>query len=434
MGWFNFNKKTDNSNDKYQSFSTPFGKVGKGNLSLPYLNEQYKGAGGYIQFGTDNLYPQLLNQMYYASPLHSSICNFIVKATVGGGYEYTRELDVQTKVDLYTFESKMRLDRLLFTIGLDKVLHGRVYFIYNRKKKRFTRVSPEKVRINDDKSCYYICHDWSRQINVRTIKPYTPECKDEETLYCYEDFSIGQDVYTLPSYSSAMNWIYLDSEMSYLHKSNIQNSIFPSFALMFPKKFNTTEEQNMVTKAIEKAKGAGEAGKVVVFSANGKEQLPDLVPIPTNQNDTLFLQTDEQINLKICQAHTIDPMLMGVRVSGKLGGGSDIKQSYIIFEKNTVMPLRTDIEEIVNGMLKILQLPTAFKLNDFQIINETIIETTDQGNKITDALNSMSPLVATKVLETLTQNEIRALAGLAKIKGGDEVQGGNTNVQPTINV
>lgn len=374
MAWYNFKKSEEKKDDQYQSFSTPFGKVGKGNLSLPYLNEQYKGAGGYVQFGADNLYPQLLNQMYYASPLHSSICNFIVKATTGGGYSFNRELDTQTKVDIYSFESRLRLDRSLFAIGIDRVLHGRVYFIYNKKTKKFTRVSPEKVRMDSEKCMYFVCDDWSRQINVRTYEPYSPTCKHVESIYCWEDFSIGQDVYTLPSYSSAMNWIYLDAEMSYLHKSNIQNSIFPSFALMFPKKFTTTEEMNIVTKAIEKAKGAGEAGKVVVFSANGKDQLPDLVPIPTQQNDKLFIETDEQINLKICQAHTIDPMLMGVRVSGKLGGGSDIKQSYIIFEKNTVMPLRKDIEEIVNGMLHILQLPTVFELNDFQIINETIVE------------------------------------------------------------
>jgi capsid portal protein len=162
--------------------------------------------------------------------------------------------------------------------------------------------------------------------------------------------------------------------MSYLHKSNIQNSIFPSFALMFPKKFVTEEEKNDVKKTIEKAKGSSEAGKVIVFSANSKEQLPELVPIPTNQNDKLFLETDEQINLKICQAHTIDPMLMGVRVSGKLGGGSDIKQSYIIWEKNTVMPLRNELECLINDMLTTIGLDGTFKINDFQIINETIVE------------------------------------------------------------
>jgi hypothetical protein len=439
MSWFGLvkDKKIDVSVDNYQTFSTPFGKLGNGNLSLPYINDQYTGGSGYVRFGNDNLYPQILNQLYYTSPLHSSIVNFTSSAVVGGGYEMnTTGKTAKDKVDYFTFEQRIKLSKSLNIIATDLIMHKRCYFIFNKDKKTFVRVAPEKVRTDADKSLYYICHDWSRQQDIRTIKPYKFGCKDKETLYTYEMYSVGQDVYPLPSYSSALNWIFLDGDMSYLHKSNIQNSIFPSFALMFPKKFTTDEEKRAVQQTIEKAKGSSEAGKVVVFSANGKEQLPELVPIPTNQNDKLFLETDEQINLKICQAHTIDPMLMGVRVSGKLGGGSDIKQSYIIWEKNTVMPLRNDIEYVVNDMLNTIGLDGTFKINDYQIINETIIESVDSSaNKTSEALNGMSPLVANKVLESLTPNEIRALAGLKPLKGGDEVkQQGTTDVQPTFNV
>jgi hypothetical protein len=43
----------------YQSFSTPFGRVGDANLSLPYVNGRYQIAG-YIPFGQDNMFPCLL--------------------------------------------------------------------------------------------------------------------------------------------------------------------------------------------------------------------------------------------------------------------------------------------------------------------------------------------------------------------------------------
>jgi len=45
-----------------------------------------------------------------------------------------------------------------------------------------------------------------------------------------------------------------------------------------------------------------------------------------------------------------------------------------------------------------------------------------------EALNSMSPLVATKVLEMMTINEVRQLAGLPPVEGGDI-----TNAQSTAN-
>jgi hypothetical protein len=40
-------------------------------------------------------------------------------------------------------------------------------------------------------------------------------------------------------------------------------------------------------------------------------------------------------------------------------------------------------------------------------------------------LNSLSPLVATKVLGSMTPNEIRALASLPPVEGGDIVPSNN---------
>ena len=110
---------------------------------------------------------------------------------------------------------------------------------------------------------------------------------------------------------------------------------------------------------------------------------------------------------------------MGIRVSGKLGSGSDIKQAYIIFEKNTIIPLRTIIEDIFNELFEIGGLKATFSINNFQIVNETIIELDEDTNAVSDALNTMSPLLATKVLESMTINEIRSLANLPPVEGGD---------------
>jgi hypothetical protein len=70
-------------------------------------------------------------------------------------------------------------------------------------------------------------------------------------------------------------------------------------------------------------------------------------------------------------------------------------------------------------LLHIAKITAEYKINNFQIINETIVEVEESASKTQDALNSMSPLVATKVLNTMTENEIRALASLPPVEGGD---------------
>jgi capsid portal protein len=329
----------------------------------------------------------------------------------------------EDKLKLFTFEKKIKLSKIGLTIAKQLIVHNRVYFklCYNKKGElyKIENVSPEKVRIARDKVTYFLCDDWSARIDIQEIKKYHPTNTDLEQLYCYELMGLGQEWYPLPQYTSALNFAFLSGELSYFAKANIQNSIFPSFAMMFPKRPQSEEEKHMIKQTIDRLKGAANAGKAVAFFANNQDQLPKIESLPTNSNDKLFHEASGLNTEQICFSHTIDPILMGVRTTGSLGSGSDIKQAYIVFEKNVVMPLRKHVEEIINELLYISKIPGKYTVNNFQIINETIVELEGDTSKTNDALNSMSPLVATKVLELMTPNEVRALAQLPPIEGGD---------------
>ena len=410
----------------YQSFSTPFLPVGRGNLTLPYVNGRYS-TNMWVRFGSDNLYPQMLNQMYYSSPLHGAIVDYKTNAVIGGGFNLTTDkLTPQEKLEMFTFEKKANLKHTVKAVTKQLIIHNRVYFkLYFGEKKKLIKienVSPDKVRVSRFGDMYYLCDDWSTNIDIKEIKPYHITCKDECQLYSYEVKSVGQDHYSLPTYSSALNFAFLSGELSYFAKSNIQNSVFPSFAMMFPKRPQSEEEKHMIKETIDRLKGAANAGKAVAFFANSAEQLPKIESLPTNANDKLFHEASALNTEQICFSHTIDPILMGIRTTGALGNGSDIKQAYVIFEKNVVMELRQQVTTIFQELLTIARIPAEFTINNFQIINETIVELEGESSKTNDALNTLSPLVATKVLETMTINEIRALASLAPVEGGDVTQ------------
>jgi hypothetical protein len=419
----------------YQSFSTPFLPVGRGNLTLPYVNGRYS-TNMWVRFGTDNLYPQMLNQMYYSSPLHGAIVDYKTNAVIGGGFNLTTDkLTPQEKLEMFTFEKKANLKHTVKAVTKQLIIHNRVYFkLYFGEKKKLIKienVSPDKVRVSRFGDMYYLCDDWSTNIDIKEIKPYHITCKDECQLYSYEVKSVGQDFYSLPTYSSALNFAFLSGELSYFAKSNIQNSVFPSFAMMFPKRPQSEEEKHMIKETIDRLKGAANAGKAVAFFANSADQLPKIESLPTNGNDKLFHEASALNTEQICFSHTIDPILMGIRTTGSLGNGSDIKQAYVIFEKNVVMELRQQVTTIFNEILTIARIPADFTINNFQIINETIVELEGESSKTNDALNTLSPLVATKVLETMTINEIRALASLGPVEGGDVTQAAATAAAQT---
>ena len=163
--------------NNYQAFSTPFLRVGEGNLSLPYVNPRQQ-VNGYIRFGSDNLYPQLLNQMYYTSPLHGAIVDYKTNAAVGGGFEITvdKNATAMEKVDVYTFDKRVNLKKLLPVLTKDVIIHNRVYFYlcFNQSGDvvKIKHIGAEKVRRDKYGENYFICDDWSSQIDIKTLKPY----------------------------------------------------------------------------------------------------------------------------------------------------------------------------------------------------------------------------------------------------------------------
>jgi hypothetical protein len=420
MAWYsNFFKKESTAPEVvegYQSFSTPFLPVGKGNLTLPYVNGRYS-TNMWVRFGADNLYPEMLNQMYFSSPLHGAIVDYKTNAVIGGGFALaTDKLTTPEKLELYMFERKIKIRQTVKAVTRQLIVHNRIYFklCFDSTKKlvKIENVSPEKVRISRYKDMYYLCEDWSTNIDVREIKPYHVTCSDYEQLYCYEIKSLGQDYYSLPQYTSALNFAFLSGELSYFAKSNIQNSVFPSFAMMFPKRPQSEEEKHMIKETIDRLKGAANAGKAVAFFANSQDQLPKIEALPNNGNDSLFQEASQLNTEQICFAHTIDPILMGVRTTGSLGGGADIKQAYVIFEKNVVMELRLCVQHIFQELLTIAKIPAEFTINNFQIIDESIVELEGDASRINNLISAMHPTVAQKILDNMTPDEIRALADL----------------------
>ncbi len=384
MAWYNFNKKqttvvTTQDGPLYSQFSTPFGKIGEGNLSLPYVRGY--GSERYVRFGNDNLFPQIVNQMYFNSALNGSIINYKANATIGGGYELiSNDTSAVQKVKEYTFIKKNKFSKLMRQLTKDLIMHGRVCVIIDPTMKDISikRVGPEKVRVNISKTLYTISDDWARSVGMYEIKPYYVGC-NEKTLFVYEiDGDAGQDIYPIPQYCSSLNDAFLDGEMSYLQKSNIINSIFPSFMIKLAKKFGSQDEINQFKDTINKAKGAPSAGRIMTFVANSVDQLPTIETIPTNNNDKIFDSTLQRVDANICRAHSIDPLLMGIRISGSLGNGNELQQSYTIFEKNVVMPLREMMEEVGDELLFIADVKSSIKINNYQIIGEEIVDKTNQ--------------------------------------------------------
>ena len=110
----------------------------------------------------------------------------------------------------------------------------------------------------------------------------------------------------------------------------------------------------------------------------------------------------------------ISPMLLGIKDNSGFGNNADELQTATVLMENTV--IRPFQNLLIKGFDKILafnniSLNLFFKtLQPLDANNELTV--TEKSNTIIDGINSLSPLVANKVLESMTTDEIRSLVGL----------------------
>jgi len=368
-----------------QAFGTPLMKIGKGDLTKPFINSYNYANSIFVRFGEDNLFPQLIDQMYYQSPLHSSIIDFQVNAAIGGGFEIELPIEKSPEqiVNELTFLKTIRANKLIKGIARDIKMHKRVHFKVTKKGDtilKLERIMPSKVRYNSDFSKFWISDNWSSSPVGTPLDAYVQGTAKEKVTqmlsYIDLDSCPGQDVYPLDKTVSAFNWCYLDGQSANLQKENIQRSIFGNLVIARPTEFKTPEEIRTFREGIETKEG--EIVPVLVLSANGKDNLPEVSAFPANQNDKAFENMDKRIDDKICQAHTINPAVMGIERPGALGNGTDIKEAYPIWEKNVVEPFRASIEEVFDEIMEIYNVQGNFKINDFSLLEMLVSSNNDK--------------------------------------------------------
>jgi len=390
MSIFNFNKKKPESakeivkevvveekfNSYFDSFKTQV------DYSNPVISDRYN-VNGYVPFDTDNLYPQFLNKIYQNSPINNSIINFKKFLIAGNGY--TTDVSKLRGMDLIKYNQMIlqfangkSIDEILEELTLNFLLHSAIY-IKITWNDNFTQIIKreflpcDKIRsgaINEygEITKYYYNFNWQYQSRYKTIELAAFNKQDKTNkvqLYTYKVPCTTNDYYPLSSWTAAANWAYMDWQISFLHKSNIEQSVNPSMIIKFYKKPGTPELRRKVMQEMEESM-AGKSGyaKLWAFFSDGKENSPDIMPAPVNNLDKQFVVTATEIQRNICYSHSINPLILGIKTPGSLGNGTELGESYMIFNNCIIKPTQKQIENVINNLFLHSGLNINFRLNN----------------------------------------------------------------------
>ena len=398
--------------------------------------------------GGGNLnYNEYLMYLFQNSPKHGSLVKGKAKYIYGKGYAYNPK--VSATDTLNDLAKKCILNYEIFNAFYIEVIRN--------KKGKVASLHPipnrNIARNYDGTKYWYIINPQLTSVGANNLVEFViygePNPDGLRELFFYAENENPANVYPTPNYFQGLNYIAADVEVSKHTYTNSKQGFKATKHVTLVNGEPTEEIKSRIKKKFSDTY-TGEGGESIILDfvsdVNRKTIIDDLgVSDLVKEN---YSAIDELIRNNIFSCHEVtSPELFGISVPGKLGGTNNLKESYQIFNNTYVYYRRDAVHQELMKLVKDLNdtldtsvmgmMPTdpiGVLLDSTSI---SMILTKDEqreligyepsdgdvtdNNEVINALNSLSPLVATKVLETMTPNEIRTLAKLPIKADGNEL-------------
>jgi DNA-binding MarR family transcriptional regulator len=420
-------------------------------VPLPVYKE-VKGKD-WVYYGEKNDYPNYLLRLYNNSAKHNAIVTGKVDYICGNGWEAIAE-DEMDKAKAYGVIDKVNsngesLQELTQKIATDLTLFGGYYLqvIWSKATAEISEIYHVdycKVRTNKDCNKFYIAEDWIKNGNVNPNPKYTEYDGFNENsptgtqILYYKEYRAGDDLYSLPDYRGAINYIEVDISIGEYHLNTINNGMFSSKLINLNGGAVSQEEEDRIERLFkDKFSGSKNAGKFMLSFNENKDNAPSIIDLSGTELDKHFDLLNKTVQQEIFSGHKVtSPMLFGIKTEGQLGGRAELRESSELFQNTYVNGKQRSIESIINFLYDYNDVNAELRLKRTEPISyefsESIIsanmtqdeireklslpkiEKAESNNSqdVINALNSLSPLIATKVLESLSSDELRNLIGL----------------------
>ncbi len=333
--------------------------------------KQSRGAK-WVTFGDGgdwhNRYPEYLLHLYNKSAKHNAIVNGKVSYIIGNGFKPTIESPEVLSWASAVNGAGETLTQVFKKVAMDVELYGggRLQIIPDKVSQKYHvyHVDFGKLRTAIDGKTFFYKNDWKNSKETPICYPMFHKGIQESSIIAYNEYRPGIDIYPLPGYLGANNYIETDIEISKYYLSAIKNGMLPSKMIQF---FNGTPEdvakKNIEGRFEKKFGGSENAGRIILVFNDKKEHEVKIDDLSSSDLDKHFQELDKTVQQNIFSGHQItNPMLFGVKESGQLGGADEIINAYDIFKNTYINDKQNNIEAFVNYVSAQLGVQTTWKI------------------------------------------------------------------------
>lgn len=204
---------------------------------------------------------------------------------------------------------------------------------------------------------YFYCTDWNdfkKQKEKLKIPAFGTSNEKLEILYIKE-YEPNRYYYSLPDWIPALQFSFVEAELSNLHFNNIENGFLPLVMINMNNGVPAPEERETIEAMItSKFTGTRNAGRFMLSFNDDAANKPTLDTINIDNLHEKYQYVAEYAQDRILVAHRIvSPLLFGIRTAnnGFSSQSEEMKTAYSIFQTMTIQPFQNIILNFISDAL-----------------------------------------------------------------------------------
>jgi hypothetical protein len=384
---------------------TPNSSIRVVNLSqqeIPVVYEDTKTRQQWVPIGiiSPDDYFQNVTDAYNNSSTNAACVEGIADMIFGKGL-YSKDVVFQSALNTIIPQEETKrvaFDLKLFGNGVYQVYwndeHTKIVKMYHTPVQHWRA---EKIYDSPKIESYYYSVDWSDHKAIRNKKKVAAfgTSKDKMEVLWIKNYSPGKYYYSLPDWFPALQFSFIEAELSNLHLNNIENGFLPMVMINMNNGIPAPEERDTIESLIEsKFTGTRNAGRFILTFNDDKERMPTIDTIQIDNLHDKYKYVAEYAQDRILVAHRVtSPLLFGIRTAsnGFSSQSEEMKTAYSILQTMTIIPFQNLLINFITNALEIGGYPKTElyfeQMTPLVILAQTAEETGQTINEVQDDIN-----------------------------------------------
>ena len=339
-----------------------FSVVNLAQQDVPVIREDTKTRYNWVPFGIglqDDFYPEV-TAAYNTSTTNAACIEGIADLIFGKGI-YTKNAgftDALAKIVPQEELKRAIFDLKLFGNGAFQVYwnddHTKVIKFYHIPVQT---LRAEKLYDNPKIQNYFYCTDWfDMKAQKAKIKiPAFGTSNEKREILWLKNYTPGKYYYSIPDWIAALQFSFVEAELSNLHLNNIENGFLPLVMVNMNSGVPAPEERDTIEDLIErKFTGTRNAGRFMISFNDDAANKPTIDTINIENLHEKFQYVAEYAQDRILVAHRItSPLLFGIRTAnnGFSSQSEEMKTAFSIMQTMTVQPFQNLVINTIGDAL-----------------------------------------------------------------------------------